>query len=685
MKNRRLALRVTMNSALMILCVYVLMQTVNYFRDNLLLGLHGAAGLGATVFGFIGANVLPPLLLLSALVYLLALRIQRVQERLEAGEELTAEELEATRRRILRFSGIVLAVNLVGFAAGFVLLLVLTGQGALILRFDKLVILVSNLAGACIYSSAQSALNNIAFAPLRDRLGIHAMGDRRRETRSDVRQLVLALLTVLYVLTFIQFNVRDVMGAISVEEAVGERLRRGEIQAAEAAAAYRQALGVNLASFSSRVGLDPVSLLPPWERGESYAAIEQGIFVLYFLFLLLVVTGIQLAVSMERRLEILALQNRLREVVAGGGDLRSRLSLRSMDDFGELAELINRLLDQFSAVVGGIGGSAARTREGAASIERVLGEAETLSRGSAQAFLGLKAGLESEAEQSRRLSASLSSFRRAVANIDEAAKAQDNYVSGTSAAMEQMAASIDSVEVMTKRSGELSASLAGQGAAGGEAARETSAIIREIDEASRAILQVTAALGKISSSTNLLAMNAAIEAAHAGERGAGFAVVADEVRSLATDAALQTKLIKGHISAMNEKVARGLRQAQEGGELLSQLGRGLEDSAAISREVAAAMQEQSQGTRSVADSLIQVVDSARAIRERMAEQGTQTDAMATALQEALSRLDALASSSRVQADSLRELDSAFASVRREVERNLEATAELEAEIGRFRV
>jgi methyl-accepting chemotaxis protein len=238
---------------------------------------------------------------------------------------------------------------------------------------------------------------------------------------------------------------------------------------------------------------------------------------------------------------------------------------------------------------------------------------------------------------------------------------------------------------MTKRSGEISASLAGQGAAGGDAARATSAIIREIDEASRLILEVTGALGKISSSTNLLAMNAAIEAAHAGDRGAGFAVVADEVRNLATNASQQTKAIKGHISSMTEKVGRGVRQAEAGGALLSDLGRGLEEAAAIAREIAAAMQEQSAGTSSVAGSLVQVVDSSRAIRERMAEQGSKTESMAGALEQALGRLEELAQSSRLQAESLRELDSAFASVRQEVERNLEASRGLEAEIGRFRI
>jgi methyl-accepting chemotaxis protein len=227
-----------------------------------------------------------------------------------------------------------------------------------------------------------------------------------------------------------------------VEDEVAARIRAGEVAPGEAGPAYREALAKNLATFSSRANVDSATLSLPWERGRSYADIQQDIFLLYFLFMIIVAAGVQLAVSIDRRSEILALQNRVREVVAGGGDLRTRLSLRSMDDFGELTELINRLLDQFSAVVGSIGGQAARTKEGAAAIARVLGEAESLSQRSAKAFLGLKSGIEAEAAESRKLRDELESFRRAVAKVDEAARAQDDYVSVTSAAMEEMSSSI---------------------------------------------------------------------------------------------------------------------------------------------------------------------------------------------------------------------------------------------------
>ncbi len=685
MTTRRLALRVTLNSVLMILFVYLAMQFVSYFRDNIMLGINDLLALPWTVLSYMLSTVLPPMVAFSGLIFLPALRIQRIQERLEAGEILDPEELEATRRRLLRFSTLILAVNMTGFAVGYVFYLLMSGQLGSLFNIDKLIVLTANISSGAAFATAQSALDDIAFAPLRERLGIYAIGDRKRERRSTQRQALLSLCLIVYSLCYLQFNARDFLSIRAIEQSVTDRVLAGELGIDEAGGFYRSAVAEKVAHISARKGLDTASLPLPWERRAGVDAAEQQMALVCILFLLVVAGSVQVMYSMARRSEIAALQGRLREVVAGGGDLSARLSLRSMDDFGELSDLINKLLDLFSSVVAGIGGSAAKTREAANSIERVLGEAEAVARRSAEAFLSLKSGIEGEAEHSKRLREDLGGFRRSFEKVDEAARAQDGYVSGTSAAMEEMAASIKSVEGMTRRSGEIAAGLASQGREGETATKETSAAIRQIEAASRNILEVTAAIGKISSSTSLLAMNAAIEAAHAGEHGAGFAVVADEVRTLATNAAAQTKTIKGHIASMNQKVEQGVHQAEAGGTLLSELGKGLEEAADISREIEAAMAEQSAGTQSVADSLYHVVESTRAIRDRMAEQGAETESMAQNIEIALARLDALAQSSRDQAASLHELSGAFASVRAEVEANLAASRELETEIARFKI
>jgi methyl-accepting chemotaxis protein len=636
MKTRRLALRVTLHSSLMILAVYIVMQLINYFRDNIILGIADVSALPSTVFAFIAGSVLPPMILLSVVIYLFALPIQRVQRRLEAGETLEPELLEKTRRRILRFSTIVLVVNIIGFAVGYILNLAFSGHLADILKFDRLVVLVSNLAGGTAYAIAQSALNSLAFADLRDRLGFHAIGERKRELGSTQRQVILTAFLALYSLTLLQFNNHDVMTVQSFETRILDRVRSGEIQASDAGAEYRKLVAGNLAAFSSRASVVPESLPLPWERvgkdgGDYFSIVQEEMFVLYFLFMFTIVGGIQLAFSKELRDQLSALRSRIQDVVAGGGDLRLRLNLRNMDDIGDLTELINGLLDRFYAMASRIGESAGQTREGAAAIDRVLGSAEEISRRNAEAILALKADLENQSIESRALVEAIGSFREAVTGVNAAAETQGHFVSETSSAMEEMASNIRSVETMTERSGALVGRLADQGRSGGEAVRETAQAIAAIEEASKRILDVLGTLGKIASDTNLLAMNAAIEAAHAGEHGLGFAVVADEVRKLSTTSSSQTKVIRELVKTMTERVAQGVKRASVSGAALSDLVKGLEDAASISTEISHAMSEQATGTRSVADSLVQVVDSSGAIQSRMADQSTQTERMTATL------------------------------------------------------
>jgi methyl-accepting chemotaxis protein len=682
--SKNLALRVTVNSVGMILAVYFVMQFVSYFRDNLVLGVSDLSGLASSVGGFLAANVLPPTVILGTILFLIALPIQRVAVRLESGEELPPEELEATRVRILGFSKFVLAMNLIGFAAGYVLFQILLGQASALLRFDRLIILASNLAGGAIYAAAQSALDSVAFAPLRERLGIREIGARRREASSSARQYWLALLVVAYVLTFLQFNLRDLSGYHEIELSVAQRVRSGEVAPSAAAEDYRRALSEGLSSFTSRKGVDVAALPLPWDRKGGFAAIQQEVFLLYFCFLALVVAVVQLAIYRERRFEIGALKGRLEEVVAGGGDLRSRLALRSMDDFGELAELVNRLLDEFSRLVSRIAAEAERTKAGADSTAVVVARAEAEATKGADALIGLKDSIEAEAAQSRSLRAALEGLRGSASEAASAAEAQESAAAESSTAMEEMAASIQSVEGMTSRAGALAADLAGQGEAGVGASAGAIAAIREIEAASRLALESVGALDKISSDINLLAMNAAIEAAHAGDRGRGFAVVANEVRGLAAHAAKETDAIRSQIGAMAAKTADGVRRAEESGRLVSQLGRGLAESASVSREIAAAMREQAEGTRSVAAAVGRAAEATKAIRARMAEQGSGVETMSAALGDSLRTLDELAGTSKRQAEGVRELELAFAELRGEVAKNLEAVGALESEVRRFK-
>lgn len=661
------------------------MQVFTFFKDGFLFGMTGLSALPGMVLSFMATAVLPPSLALGLLIFLFALRIQRVGERLEAGEAITPEEAERARTRILGFSTVVLVANLVGFAAGYVLLMALRGRASEITRPDRLVILVSNLAGGVIYASAQTALHDMAFAGIRERLGIREIGDRKRERRSTARQVLLTVSIAVYVVTFIQFNVRDASDFDEIGDAVLAGLVSGSIAPDEAEGEYRRLLGAKMGDFISRPDADAALVPLPWERPDSAATREQRIFFIYALFILAVATGVQAAVSSDVAERITAISNRVRDVLDGGGDLGIRLNIRSMDDLGEMTELINRLLQRFHSVAKDIGHAAGQTRESSEAIDRELSRAEGSAGAASDAVRSLEASLQEQATTTRGFVAALRAFRDSVTAADAATDDQKRFVAETSAAMEQMAASIRSISTMTERAGALTGELAERGDSGGAAVRDTRAAIDEIDAAAREVLGVLASLNKISADINLLAMNAAIEAAHAGEHGAGFAVVADEVRTLAANAAQRTKAIKDLIAAMGQRVRNGVQRADASGVALTRLVEGIKESAAISREIAEAAKEQAAGTNVVIGSITKAVDSAEAVGGLMTEQSRKSDGIARSLEDVLARLEALAESASRQSDEVRALEESFSAVRREVDANLRTVGALDAEMARFKV
>jgi len=683
MKVRKLALRAALHSSVMILLVYITLQTINYIRDNWIFGMSDYAQLLPTVWGFVGSTVLPPCLLFGVIIYFLARPLQTAARKLEAGGSLSPEEAEKTRRKLLSFSHYILLFNLIGFAAGYILSLGLQGRFGDLLRMEGLVIMTSNLSGGYVYASAQTALNNMIFSDLRDRLGIKEIGTRKREKPSSLRQALLAAALIFYALSFMQYQMHDFSVAKTIESDLLADLARGSIKPEQAETAFRQRLSEQFWRFSTRPSLDTSKVVLPWHRNVSLEGLQEQITLLLFVYIFSITVAIQIAASVELRAQIDALKQRIKDVVAGGGDLRMRLNLRAMDDIGELSENINQLLDQFQGIVHEIGVSASQTHTGTDSIAAVIQTAREVSGRTGQAVLSLREDLERQASQSRQLLAELTTFRSSFLEIDKAIESQNSFVRETSAAMEEMRSNIESVESITKQSRTLAETLAHNGKEGGIAATETVQAMLEIEESAKQILTVLGSLNKIASSINLLAMNAAIEAAHAGTAGAGFAVVADEVRNLANTASAETKNIKLLLAAMSSRVHLGVNKSNQTGAVLGDLVQGLEDAATLSNQIAGAMQEQSAGTRQVVNSVTQVVESTRSITKQMDEQKLSLNSMSQSLTAAFGRLQQLADNSSQQTDNVQALEQAFQVVHREAEQNLATVEKLTSEIGRF--
>lgn len=677
MKKNHLALTVTMISIGMILAVYILMQIIAFFRDNAILGLTSLAALPGSVVLFIAMYVLPPMLICGTLLYRYARPLEKILDRLRAGETLDENTAEQTRVRMLRFSFILYILNMIGFVLGYVILVIIEDSPSGLITPFRLLILVTNITGALIYASAQASLTNIAFGELRDRLELREIGKRKREMSRKKRQIIVGVSLVIYTLTFMEFNGQMADKATNLALSVITAQRQGLIMEEDVRDAYITGIPAILPSVLSRPGYNPEEVILPWETPGHAVRSKQIVFFLHAFFILLVAALVHTTGALEVSDQLKAMRARLRDVLDGEGDLRKRLTLRSMDEYGEQAELINRLLERFHAMASRIFAASQDTHQVAQSIDRVLREAEDQSQRAAQAVDALAHSIETEADSSRELTRAIESFREAAAAVDQAIDEQKRFTEGSAAAMEEMAANIRSVETMTGRAGGVAEELAHQGDEGVSSVHLAGEAIAEIESAAQNVLVVLKSLSKIAGDTNLLAMNAAIEAAHAGTSGAGFAVVANEVRTLATNAAKETKSIKDLMATMNARVQRGVEASSITRSTFSRLSEGITRSASISREIAQAMREQAQGTSDVEKAISRVIEATGAIRTRMDEQEKETGEMTIRLSAALNRLSALAESSRTHAQSVLNLEGSFASVRSEVDKNLAAASALE--------
>jgi methyl-accepting chemotaxis protein len=130
-----------------------------------------------------------------------------------------------------------------------------------------------------------------------------------------------------------------------------------------------------------------------------------------------------------------------------------------------------------------------------------------------------------------------------IKKLDEHVDKQSSHVSQASSAIEQMVANIRSVTDTLVKNEENVKSLMGASQVGRNGLQDVVQDIQEISRESEGLLEINSVMENIASQTNLLSMNAAIEAAHAGEAGKGFAVVADEIRKLAESSGEQSKTI----------------------------------------------------------------------------------------------------------------------------------------------
>ncbi len=285
-----------------------------------------------------------------------------------------------------------------------------------------------------------------------------------------------------------------------------------------------------------------------------------------------------------------------RDIAAGDADLTKRLDDARGDELGRMAGDFNTFVEKLRAIVVGIKGAQAQLAEMAADLETGSGRtSESVSR-IASSVAGAKDKAAGQSEVVLESASAIEEIAKNIEAMDGMVSGQAACVSQASAAIEEMVANIASVFQSMERMADQFAAVSSSVAEGKVARDAAAGLVAGIAERSRSLQDANATIATIASRTNLLAMNAAIEAAHAGAAGAGFSVVADEIRKLAENAATQSRAIRLDINEVRGTIDGVVEATDRLGKAFGMVERNIEETGSLVAEVRTSMSEQRTGS-----------------------------------------------------------------------------------------
>jgi methyl-accepting chemotaxis protein len=354
---------------------------------------------------------------------------------------------------------------------------------------------------------------------------------------------------------------------------------------------------------------------PNWTLGitvpkdQVYKPVSNVLMILFYANVSILVIMIIIVLIFSRRV-VAPLKDTvliLKDISEGEGDLTKRLKITTKDEIGILADHFNNFISKLAAIINQLKKIGVKSKDIgntlAASSEEISATVVEISTtmDSVKDKIHL---LNSEVKNSNTSVDEVKMFIEKVVGLIES---QSASVTESSAAIEEMIASLKNITGIIETKKQLSDGLAEIAKYGEQDMKMTSESISSISKSANVIMDLIKSINDISEKTNLLAMNAAIEAAHAGESGKGFAVVAGEIRKLAEATNLNAKNISATLKNIIEMINETNRISIKTGESINKIFIGIGDVADSMSEMMHGMTEISLGSSQITESLGELI------------------------------------------------------------------------------
>lgn len=365
------------------------------------------------------------------------------------------------------------------------------------------------------------------------------------------------------------------------------------------------------------------------------------------------------------------------------GDLATRLNIGTFDDFGKIMTSMNKLMDFLQVSLntlknesGSVGAAADEllliTDNSSTSMDMIVNSFEEMHKQNAEK----DALLESAKNNIYKLNEDASKVSQ---TMQEQAIAEEQNAD----AISQMAENTNQINELIKQAKQLSKNLSDSSEAGSAEVQKTELVINSVSEKSKQMSEVIQVIQQVASQTNLLAMNAAIEAAHAGEAGQGFSVVADEIRKLAESTQSQAKSIKDLIIEITKAIQNGSSSMQDTKAMFYKIQQEIVTQTNVVENIAQTMEIQSTGAEEILSTTNKISQNIQSVNEIIKNQANYTEEITEGIKDVVELSGKIDGSMNVSLGILKDFSQSIQIVNEKAQANQKSVRTINDELGKF--